>query len=115
MKKKEIPLEKLIVLVDDTYLEMGKIKIKPSGASAGHNGLLSIEKELGSREWTRIRIGVGPDPGGKYRTDYVLSKPRPELIQFYEKGKELALAALEMILTEGVERAMTVFNARRNS
>jgi len=112
MNRKAIPLEKLIVLVDDTYIEMGKIRIKPNGSCGGHNGLLSIEESLGNRDWARIRIGVGPDPGGTFRSDYVLSRPRPEVIPLFAQGKELARFALETILDKSLEEAMTIFNAR---
>jgi PTH1 family peptidyl-tRNA hydrolase len=110
-RRKGIAVDRILVLVDDLYLMTGKIRIRPSGSSAGHNGLRSIEESLGSNEYPRIRIGIGPDPGGDYRTRYVLSRPRPEVLGDYLKGQETALGAAELVMEKGVATAMNVFNA----
>ncbi|RMH57620.1 MAG: aminoacyl-tRNA hydrolase [Candidatus Hydrogenedentota bacterium] len=103
--------EEILVVVDDLYLPTGRIRVRKRGGTAGHNGLKSIEEALGSRDYPRLRIGIGPDPGGDRRTDYVLSRPRPEVQVDLLSGIAKAQAAIDTILRYGVTRAMEVFNA----
>ncbi len=110
-RRKGIPPEQVIVVVDDTYIPAGTVRIRPSGSCAGHNGLISVEEALGSPDYPRIRVGAGPDPGGEYRADYVLSRPRPETLADFVKGKELALEALDTLIESGIKEAMNTFNA----
>lgn len=110
IQRKGISPQQVLVLVDDLYIVMGKIRIRATGACAGHNGLRSIEEALGTRDYPRVRIGIGPDPGGEFRTDYVLSRPKPEAMGDIFSGKELAVVATETILSKGLEEAMRIFN-----
>jgi PTH1 family peptidyl-tRNA hydrolase len=102
--------DSLLVLVDDVYLDLGVVRIRKGGASGGHNGLKSVEESMGTDAYDRVRIGVGPDPGGALRSEYVLSRPRPEIEAAFFEGKARALAALETTLEKGVDHAMNVFN-----
>lgn len=109
-KMRNYPPESILVLVDDVYIGAGAIKIRQGGATAGHNGLKSIEAALGTKEYPRIRIGVGPDPGGAGRSDYVLSRPsRAAAADFFE-GKEKAVAAIDVVIDQGIDQAMNMFN-----
>ncbi len=110
-RRKGIEPGRVLVLVDDVYLMTGRVRVRESGSPAGHNGLKSIEQVLGTNAYPRIRIGVGPDPGGEHRSDYVLSRPRPEFAGDFMKGKEAALAALETVLARGLPAAMELFRA----
>lgn len=110
-RKKGIPPARILALVDDVYLATGRVRIRARGTDAGHNGLKSIDAALGTNAYPRVRIGIGPDPGGEFRADYVLSRPRPEVMGEVFSGKELALVATEAVLERGVEEAMNLFNA----
>ena len=59
-----VPLERMLVAVDDADLPLGEIRLRPSGSSGGHHGLESIEQHLGTREFARLRIGIGRHDGG---------------------------------------------------
>jgi peptidyl-tRNA hydrolase, PTH1 family len=71
-------LSELLVVMDDVDLDIGKIRFREKGSAGGHNGLKSIIDATGSQEFARVRIGVGPRPGGSEMVDYVLGGFRPE-------------------------------------
>lgn len=66
----------LLVVVDDVNLDVGRVRIRPGGSAGGHNGLKSVEASLGTRDYARLRIGVGAKPPGESLVDWVLS-PMP--------------------------------------
>jgi PTH1 family peptidyl-tRNA hydrolase len=105
----------LIVLSDEAMLPWGMLRIRERGSAGGHNGLNSIIGSLGTNEFTRIRIGVQPEHPMGGMADYVLGvlrKPEREVaVQMAREGAD----AVEMILTEGVGKAMTRFNRRVES
>ena len=105
------PEEDLLVVVDDTALPPGRFRLRGRGSGGGHNGLLSVEEHLGSREYPRLRIGVG-EPGNRevVLSDWVLATPTAkEEEAILEQFGRMALA-IETCLTEGVETAMNAFN-----
>lgn len=63
----------LLVVVDDTALDVGRVRLRPDGSSGGHNGLKSVEAALGTRRYARLRVGVGAAPPGSDLADWVLS------------------------------------------
>ncbi|HEX2186507.1 MAG TPA: aminoacyl-tRNA hydrolase, partial [Chloroflexota bacterium] len=65
----------LLVVVDDVALDPGRVRFRPSGSAGGHNGLKSIEQTLGTRDYPRLRIGVGAKPEGMDLADWVLGPP----------------------------------------
>lgn len=69
----KIPLENIIVIYDDIDLPFGKIKLKPKGSAGTHNGMKSIVSKLGSEEFPRLRLGIGPAPEKWDLSDFVLS------------------------------------------
>lgn len=100
----------LLVLVDDVALEPGRVRFRPSGSAGGHNGLKSIEQALGSKDYPRLRIGVGARPPGADLADWVLSPmPRGDRKLVDERLPELA-DAVELWLREGIEPAMDRYN-----
>ncbi|MBI4235891.1 MAG: aminoacyl-tRNA hydrolase [Chloroflexi bacterium] len=107
-----VPLQRLLVLYDDLDLPLGTIRLRPSGSAGGHNGMRSIMAALGGDEgFPRLRIGIGrPEEAGQDAISYVLapfsSDQRPALAEALER----AAAALEVLLAEGLERAMGRFN-----
>ncbi len=101
----------LVVVHDELDLPVGKIKIKLGGGLAGHNGLKSIENHLHSREFARIRIGIGAIREGVKGRDYVLSRPSKDERESLVHSKLMAVEALEFIGRHGYQAAMNKFNA----
>ena len=101
----------LIVVHDDTALNLGKIGICYNSSSAGHHGVESIIQMLsGNQEFTRLRIGIGPDPGGDKRKDYVLNKFKSNEEGLIENVIKVSVEALETIITKDTGEAMNKFN-----
>lgn len=110
LRKKGFALADLIVVVDDTELPCGRIRIRRQGRSGGHNGLKSIIAALGTDEFARIRIGVGGKPGDQAMVDHVLSGFSPEDKRTVRGAIELAANAVWDIEKEGFEKAMNRYN-----
>jgi peptidyl-tRNA hydrolase, PTH1 family len=89
------PAADLLVIVDDTALDVGRVRLRAGGSAGGHNGLKSIEATLRTRDYARLRIGVGPSPPGVDLAEWVLSP-------FPEEEEERILALLPGVV-EGVE------------
>jgi len=110
MHELKIPLENILVLVDDLALPFGSVRLKPKGGNAGHNGLKSIEALVGGQNYPRLRFGIGDNfPKGR-QVDYVLSgfdeDERPELPALIDRSIEM----IESFVSVGVELTMTRFN-----
>ncbi len=104
----------LIVVHDELDLEPGRLKIKDGGGLAGNNGLRSIRDHLHTTDFIRIRIGIGKPPGGSERgADHVLSRASKAERALLDVCVAEAADAVAVILDEGVEAAMTRFNASR--
>jgi PTH1 family peptidyl-tRNA hydrolase len=112
------PAEDLIVLYDELAFPLGRLKISQNGSANGHNGIKSILGSLGTQEWIRIRIGVGkpPSPTGREiragGVDYLLAPMRRMQLQELDAVLDQAVRAVEMILKDGVAKAMNEFNRR---
>jgi len=111
MRFYKVPIEKVIVVSDDVSLPAGKLRIRRYGSAGGHNGLKDIIQKCGSDQFPRIRLGVGGPPNEEYdMADWVLSKLSiEERIQISETATKAA-AALEAIITRGIDAAMAEFN-----
>ena len=106
----QLPLPQLIVAVDDADLPFGEIRLRPGGSSGGHHGLESIEQHLGSREFARLRIGIGCKDGARQITNYVLGKFEPAEQELLAKILERAANQVECWLAAGLQKAMSQFN-----
>ena len=107
----KIPPEHIIVISDDTALDVGKLRIRKSGSAGGHNGLKSIIQHLGTDQFPRIRVGVGKKPHPDYDlADWVLGKFQGEDKKAIDAAVKRAADAVECILSEGLDRAMGKFN-----
>jgi len=100
----------LLILVDDVALPCGRIRLRASGSAGGHNGLTDIQKALGTREYPRLRIGIDP-PGRAPQVDYVLGRFSPEQRAALDPALDRACDAVECWVREGIEAAMTRYNA----
>lgn len=99
----------LIVVHDDLDMPLGKIKIKRDGSSGGHRGVQSIIDSIGTKNFIRIKIGIGKVPK-EYVSDYVLSVfTKEEKAQIKEKISE-AVEAVFVVVNDGVDRAMNIYN-----
>ena len=102
----------ILVVHDELDLQPGQLKLKLGGSPAGHNGLKDIHAQLGTPDYWRLRLGIG-HPGVKAEViDYVLRKPAPEQREAIEKGIELSIAALDLLLAGEMERAMMKITAK---
>jgi peptidyl-tRNA hydrolase, PTH1 family len=105
--------ECLVVVHDDLDLPWGRLRVVVQGGAGGHKGILSIIEHLKTRNFLRIKVGIGRPPEGIPAEDYVLAPipgtRRPELTAIVERGRE----ALEHLLREGPEQTMTLFNSRQ--
>lgn len=105
------PAADLLVIVDDIYLDVGVVRIKPSGGSGGHNGLTDIEQALGGDNYPRLRVGVGAKPSVMDQADYVLSRFREDEKVLLEGGLDRAAKAAIAFASKGLDAAMNQYNA----
>lgn len=106
----QLPLKQLIVAVDDADLPLGEIRLRPSGSSGGHHGLESIEQHLASREYARLRIGIGRKDRQREISGHVLGKLGATEMMVMEKVLARAMEQLECWLACGLPKAMSQFN-----
>jgi len=107
----KVPLSNVIVVSDDVSLPAGKLRIRRSGSAGGHNGLKDIIAKCGGEDFPRIKVGVGAPPHEDYEMmDWVLAKPSGEDGKLITAAVTRAAAALETIITQGIEKAMEIYN-----
>jgi PTH1 family peptidyl-tRNA hydrolase len=104
----------LIVVYDEMDLPWSAVRIKKSGSAAGHNGMKSVIGALGTDEFIRVRVGIDPNPEGRAHRgpSLVLGKFRPSQAKDVEELLSYTAEAVESIIADGVEKAMTKFNRR---
>ena len=105
-----LPLKQLLVVVDDADLPLGQIRLRAGGSSGGHHGLESIEQHLGSREFARLRLGIGRRAGAREITDYVLSRFDRAETALVKEVLNRAASQAECWLNDGIQKAMNQFN-----
>lgn len=113
MRWRQVALSELIVVIDDADLQCGKIRARARGGAGGHNGLKSIISALGSEDFIRVRIGIGPRPPSEELVEFVLSGFSEEEAGLIASGMEKAVAAIECIIDQGIEKAMNRYNLER--
>ncbi len=106
------PEEDLVLLYDELDLPFGSLRVRPRGRSAGHNGVQSIIGALGTQEFTRIRLGIGPDHPVGDGARYVLSQFKKAQLETVSGVLEQASDAVRVILADGVQAAMSRFNRK---
>lgn len=111
MNKEKLPLENLLVIVDDLSLPFGHLRIRQRGSDAGHNGLKNIAEQLGTQNYARLKFGVGNDFPKGGQIDYVLGRfPAEEQKELPEKLK-VAAEAVKAFCLSGAAFAMNHFNS----
>ena len=110
MKELKIPVENVLVLVDDIALPFGTLRLKPKGSAAGHNGLKHIEATLGHNEYARLRFGVGDNfPKGR-QVGYVLDGFAKDELPALPELIDRSIEAIKSFVTIGTELTMTRYN-----
>ena len=108
----KIPPERVIVISDDTTLDVGKIRIRRKGSAGGHNGLKSIIAHLGSESFPRVKIGVGKKPNPEYDlAAWVLGNFPKEQQPDLKKALENSTQAVRLIAKGEIDRAMNLYNS----
>lgn len=112
VRKQGVSPDRLVVVQDELDLPPGQVRLKAGGGTAGHNGLESIQAALRSRDFLRLRIGVGKPPSKEEGADHVLSKMRPEDGEAIETATERGIEALRVLVRDGLDAAQNRLHAR---
>ena len=105
--------EDIIIAYDDIDLEVGQLRIRSKGSAGGHNGIKNIISHLGTNEFPRVKVGVGGKPEGGDLVRHVLGRFSREDEKVIGEVLDVAVEAVETILSDGVEAAMNRYNAKR--
>lgn len=112
MQKEKIPVENILILVDDISLPFGTLRLKGKGSAGGHNGLKNIQESIGCEAYARLRFGVGNNFSKGQQIDFVLgewtSDEKNAMLQIIER----AVSSIQMFLSVGIEKAMTTTNQK---
>ena len=96
--------DRLVVIHDELDIDPGTIRVKFGGGHAGHNGLRSICDKLGTRDWFRVRCGIGRPPGRMPVADYVLSLPKKDAADDFAQATDLGCEAALFLIEHGLEK-----------
>jgi PTH1 family peptidyl-tRNA hydrolase len=110
LKKQNIPTGNLLVFVDDIALPFGTIRIRPKGGDGGHNGLINISQVLDTRNYARVRFGIGNDFYAGQQVDYVLSEWTKEEKTLLPEKLAICDEIIKSFGTIGLELTMTRYN-----
>ena len=105
----KLEAEDLLVVVDDTALPCGRMRIRPAGGHGGHNGLRNIAQHMGHDDWCRLRIGIDA-PGTIPLKNYVLGRFGPDQLDAVEPVLDRAADATECWIRRGLDAAMNAYN-----
>ena len=110
MDKEKIPLERILVVTDEIALPLSRVRLRGSGSAGGHNGLKSIQEELNTDQYARLRYGVGNQFPRGMQVEYVLGKWPAAEVPLLKKKNEKVVEMIESFSTAGLERTMNDFN-----
>jgi len=108
--KESIPLENLLIIVDEVALPLNKIRIRPGGSAAGHNGLKSIEESLATTDYPRLRFGIGDTYPKGMQVEYVLGRWTSAEQSIVKFKLVKTVEAVETFILAGISTAMNQFN-----
>ena len=112
LTKENIPLENLLVIVDDIALPTGVLRLRAKGGPGSHNGLIHIIETLGTQDFPRLRIGIGNEFAQGYQVDYVLGKWTKEEENILIPKIKSAVDIIKSYVSIGVERTMNFYNTK---
>ena len=110
MNEEKIPLENLLVLVDDLNLPFGTIRIRMKGSNGGHNGLGNIQQVLGTQNYARVRFGIGNDYPKGAQMNFVLGEWTEEEEKQLPERLKITTGIIPSFCLQGIERTMNQFN-----
>ena len=110
MDKEKISLENILVVVDDLALPLNKLRLRPTGSDAGHNGLKSLQEVLGTNDYSKLRFGIGNDYPKGLQSDFVLSKWKKEEEPLVKLKIDKAVETIETFAVQGITTAMNQVN-----
>ncbi|MEO6960358.1 MAG: aminoacyl-tRNA hydrolase [Puia sp.] len=110
LDRKKIPMDRLLIIADDLALPLSRLRLRPSGSDAGHNGLKSLFEELQTEQYPRLRYGIGNDFPRGMQVEYVLGRWNPEDQPLVKLKNEKAVQVIESFVTAGLERTMNDYN-----
>jgi PTH1 family peptidyl-tRNA hydrolase len=110
MEEEKIPLENVVIIVDELALEIGKVRLKTKGSDGGHNGLKDIQAVLGRQDYARLRFGIGQHFPKGHQVDFVLGKWQATEMEFITPGVERDIKLLETFVLSGPLMAMNQYN-----
>ena len=108
--KEKIALENMLVIVDDIAIPPNKLRMRPGGSNAGHNGLKSLQEVLGTSDYPKLRFGIGNDYPKGHQSDFVLGKWKKEEEPLMKLKIEKAVEAIETFALQGITAAMNQVN-----
>ena len=112
MDQKKVPIGNVLVVVDDIALPLNKLRLRPSGSDAGHNGLKSIQEALGTVDYPKLRFGIGNNyPRGR-QVDFVLGKWSADELPLVKHKIEKSVEVIESFIFTGIEKTMTDVNKK---
>lgn len=110
LDKEKIPLENMLVLVDDLALPLGTLRVRGAGSDAGHNGLKNIQLLLQTDAYPRLRFGIGANfPKGK-QVDFVIGKWTPSELHIVKDNVLKSVDIIESWAAQGISKTMTLYN-----
>lgn len=110
LDKEKISIENMLVIVDDITLPLSKLRLRPGGSDAGHNGLKSLQEVLGTKDYPKLRFGIGNNYPKGHQSDYVLGKWRKEEEPLVKLKIEKAVEVIESFAVQGIAAAMNQVN-----
>ena len=110
MQKKSIKPQEILVVVDEFMIPFGTLRFGPKGSAGGHNGMKSLIETLGSQDFLRLRVGIGPVPAGQDPAEFVLKKFSKQEMSHIPKVFQAIRNGVEILAKEGFEKAATATN-----
>jgi PTH1 family peptidyl-tRNA hydrolase len=110
LEKFKVDLDKMLVIYDDVYIDLGRIRLRRSGGDGGHKGLQSIISHIGSDDFPRLKIGVGPPYENGDISRYVLSEFKGREIDKIEEVLTTSVNCIKAVINDGIEKAMMEYN-----
>ena len=110
MDNKKVPLNQVLVVVDEIALPQSKLRLRPSGSDAGHNGLRSIQEALGTVDYPKLRFGIGNNYPKGMQVEYVLGRWTKEEVPLVLLKIEKSVEVIENFIFTGIDRTMTEVN-----
>lgn len=112
LQQEKIPVENMLVLVDDLNLKFGAIRIRKQGSNGGHNGLGNIQSVLGTENYARVRFGIGNDYTRGAQIGFVLGSWTDEEEKLMPERLKLTSEIIPSFCLQGIDRTMNLYNGK---